>query len=238
MSAIADFGLPSEDFVLGHTVSSVSGMEIRIERVVLHGEGGMTPYFRAMGDDFDAFEQALREDETVTEVRTLEEAMDERFYRARWTKNVTHLSEGLAEVDATIVHAKSEDDHWRLRLSFADRDELSTFYDHCDEALSIDLRQVFDRSNPTTYGEYEVTAEQRDTLVKALEEGYFEVPRRITMDELAEEFDITTQSVSQRMRRGHANVLRNTIAPEESGKTDEDGEDDEADENGRDGGRS
>ncbi|WP_458188771.1 helix-turn-helix domain-containing protein [Haladaptatus sp. NG-WS-4] len=224
MSAIADFGIRSEDFVLSHATSTVPGIKIEIERMVMHGKSGLTPYFRAIGEEFDAFERALREDETVTEIRTLEEAIDERFYRARWTENVEHLTEGLAAVDATVVHAKSEGDHWRLRLSFADRDELSTFYDHCDDALSMNLRQVFDRSNPTTYGEYEVTPEQRDTLVVALEKGYFEVPRRITMDELAEEFDITTQSVSQRMRRGHANVLRNTLAPETVDGTEMDGD--------------
>jgi predicted DNA binding protein len=41
--------------------------------------------------------------------------------------------------------------------------------------------------------------------------GYFEEPRAATLDEIAAELDITRQSLSQRLRRGHHALIANTI---------------------------
>ncbi len=224
MSVIADFTVPPEDFVLEHTMRECSGVEIEIERVVVRTESTLTPYFRAIGDELEAFKDSLSDDETVDSVTTLERVEDERFYRAHWTQNVEHLVAGLRDAEATIMHARTDENEWHLRMLFPDRNALSGFYGHCHDEYEYDLRGVFNRSNAATFGEYEVTPEQRDTLVVALENGYFEIPREITMDELADEFDISIQSVSQRLRRGHANVLQNTLAPRKSelGEAEED----------------
>ncbi|WP_266079532.1 helix-turn-helix domain-containing protein [Haladaptatus caseinilyticus] len=216
MSVIADFTVPPEHFVLAHTMHDGPGVAVEIERVVVRTESSLTPYFRATGSALDTFEESIEDDGTVTNITTLERVEDERFYRARWTRNVDHLITGLRDAEATVMHARASDGEWDLRMLFPNRSALSGFYDHCSAEYDYTLKGVFDRSNPATFGEYEVTPEQRDTLVLALENGYFEVPRRITMDELAEEFGISTQSVSQRLRRGHANVLRNTLAPRDT----------------------
>ena len=47
----------------------------------------------------------------------------------------------------------------------------------------------------------------------ALEAGYFEVPKQAGIEEIADELDITPQAMSQRLRRGHENLLKNTLVP-------------------------
>ena len=48
-------------------------------------------------------------------------------------------------------------------------------------------------------------------LGAALAAGYFETPRRTDLEALAEEFDISEQALSERLRRGVAAVLESTI---------------------------
>jgi predicted DNA binding protein len=53
-----------------------------------------------------------------------------------------------------------------------------------------------------------LTAAERETLTRALELGYFEVPRRITLSALAEDLERPDVAVSEELRRGVAVVLR------------------------------
>ena len=53
-------------------------------------------------------------------------------------------------------------------------------------------------------------AEERETLRVALEKGYFEVPRATTLVEVADELGRSDVEVSQQLRRGMGDVLRET----------------------------
>jgi predicted DNA binding protein len=41
----------------------------------------------------------------------------------------------------------------------------------------------------------------------ALEQGYFAIPREVSAEELATQFNISDQAVTERIRRGLTNVL-------------------------------
>ena len=53
---------------------------------------------------------------------------------------------------------------------------------------------------------------ERETLEAAVDEGYFESPRQITMTELGEELGISQQAVASRLRRGLRGILGSTLA--------------------------
>lgn len=55
-----------------------------------------------------------------------------------------------------------------------------------------------------------LTADERETLRVALEKGYFEVPRETTLVKVADELDRSDVEVSQQLRRGMGDVLRET----------------------------
>lgn len=46
----------------------------------------------------------------------------------------------------------------------------------------------------------------------ALERGYFSVPRDAQIGDLADELGVSTNAVSQRLRRAMENLTRNTLA--------------------------
>ncbi|EFW93068.1 DNA binding domain-containing protein [Haladaptatus paucihalophilus DX253] len=50
---------------------------------------------------------------------------------------------------------------------------------------------------------HERTEQQHETLRSAMDRGYYEIPRRMTTTDLAEELGVSHQAVSERLRRGH-----------------------------------
>lgn len=68
-----------------------------------------------------------------------------------------------------------------------------------------------------------LTDVQRETLVHAVEEGYYATPRLVDLDCLAEEFDVSKSAISQRLRKAEAAIVRHVvsdIAPGGSEPTD------------------
>lgn len=59
------------------------------------------------------------------------------------------------------------------------------------------------------------TTEDRRLLRTAVREGYFEVPRGISLVELAEQHDITDKRASERLRTALNVVVRDTVLNEE-----------------------
>jgi predicted DNA binding protein len=56
-------------------------------------------------------------------------------------------------------------------------------------------------------GEEELTARQENILQIALEKGYFEVPKKITLRGLAKTLDVSPATLTEILRRGQKNVL-------------------------------
>lgn len=213
MSVIADFTLSAEEFVLEYSVGAIPDIDLEVERMVAHSEEGLTPYFRVVSSNgtIDRFERALGEDDSVSDFVTLETFEGERFYRAHWRNGIDELIEALRETEGSVLYAVFEDGSWELRMLFADRESLSSFYDLVREESSLDLVRVFERSNTATYGEFGLTDAQRDALVSAFEMGYFAVPKETSIEEVATSLGVSPQAISQRLRRGHANLIESTL---------------------------
>jgi predicted DNA binding protein len=95
-----------------------------------------------------------------------------------------------------------------------DHERLTEFYRACSErGVGIELVSV---RNPGVPREFTagsgLTGTQRETLRIALENGYFDVPRRTNLGELADQLDVSDSAVSQRLRRGIETVLASVIA--------------------------
>ena len=56
-----------------------------------------------------------------------------------------------------------------------------------------------------------LTDRERETLEAAVEKGYFSTPRGATLDDVAEEFDISKMGASKNLRRSQRKVLRQVV---------------------------
>ena len=215
MTTVAEFTVPPTEFVLAWTLQTVDDIEVTVERMVVNGSGGVTPYFWASGDALEEFDRTLTDDITVDDAVVLETHDGKRFYRARWEEQVRGILYALSGEVASIVSAAFDGETWSLRALFADSETLSEFHHYCATYdIDMELERLHDRANPRSFGKYEVTNEQETALTAALEMGFFEVPRRVTLEELADHLDISEQAVSARIRRGSANLIVNTLLRE------------------------
>lgn len=211
MSVLADFSLAAEGFALGEILEVRHGIEIRLESMVPTGDA-VIPYFWVETQDAAAVESALAESPLTTDVRVLDEAHGETLFRVSWSQDIDGLIDVLGDVDAVILEGRGHGDTWSFRGRFPEYTDLSTFYrDAVDQGVAIDLEGVHSPVDPPSSTRYDLTDQQREALLTALEKGYFEVPREITLVEIAEELGISDSAVSQRLRRGLTNVLSRAL---------------------------
>lgn len=211
MSCILEVSIGSEDFVLGRTLNVDLDVTITLEEVIPTGNRAM-PYFWASGDALDEFEEAIEGDPSVEEIHQHLRLSDSALYRAKWTEQIRSLLYSIAEEEGTILDGVGSSGTWRFTLRFPDRDRLSNFRRRCDDlGISLDVQRVYSVSADQIDMEYGLTNKQRDTLITALELGYFNVPRETTQQELAEELGIQSSSTSETLRRATAELIANTL---------------------------
>lgn len=91
------------------------------------------------------------------------------------------------------------------------RQQLSALGEKLDQLdITYEVEQI--QSEATT--ESLLTDRQRWLLHEAIEEGYYDTPRRITLVELAEEVDIAKSTCSEILHRAEEQVLKRFISGE------------------------
>lgn len=117
---------------------------------------------------------------------------------------VAHLGDGL------FHDAERRGDQYRWRILVPEDAELGDLYETIDSGLRDGLRLSLDHlKEPTRWGDTVVSLadipyEQRKTLRAAVEQGYYETPRGVTTQELADELDVPQSTVQYRLSRAEA----------------------------------
>ncbi len=219
MSVIANFTVPALDFALGRVLEVERGLRIQVESMIPTGDAVM-PYLWVPSHATGAIAAAIEDTDVARSVTVVDEVGDETLLRVEWGPDVDGLVASALAVDAAILEAVGTGDDWSFQLRFADYDALSEFYRRCvDHDVSIELEQVHNPVEPDGPARYGLTPDQRETLMTALETGYFAVPRETTLVELSEELGVSDSAVSQRLRRGLASLVSGTLLAEPRGRT-------------------
>lgn len=102
---------------------------------------------------------------------------------------------------------------WHKEELFKSYTELTEFQTTCEEN-DIDVEILSLTHDSTSSGNdlpYGLTERQYEALTLALSRGYYERPRRVTAEELADELDISQPSMSDLLRRGERQLLSTTL---------------------------
>ncbi|WP_435180336.1 helix-turn-helix domain-containing protein [Halorussus sp. AFM4] len=226
MSIVAHFSVPLDAVALGETFGAAPEMRVEVERLATHSREWVMPFVWASGGDFEAFEAALADDPSVAE-RSVVDAFDAtRLYEIEWVESVADLVDEIVDQHGTILEASAAADGWFFRVRFTDQSQVEAFSDHFnDRGVSFEVQQLTRPTDPrqATFG---LTENQRETLVLAQQSGYFEVPRAVSLSDLAERVGVSANSLSERLRRGTDELVRNALVVEDRHEAD-DGADDE-----------
>ena len=160
------------------------------------------------GTDVDPILQAIRDSGFVKSVTYVTDSDAGEVYQLKWGNPIPEFLQRVRDCDGELLTAVALDDRWKFRLRFGSQETTSHFYrlvDDLDDAITVQrLRSYESTRSDRPSG---LTSAQRETLILALENGYFEVPRQHSLNQLADELGISDSAVSQRLRRGLSSLL-------------------------------
>jgi len=212
MSTIVEATVPADQFALAETLDRVPDVEFRMVRLVAHGSERVVPFLWADCDNVELLRDALDRDPSVEGADVLSEFDGECLLRLDWGSHARVFASIIGEEGATILDASGYDDTWHLQIFFADHDLVSAAYEVCEDyGIDVSIERINRLSETSEYGHLGLTERQYETLVSAYEFGYYDIPREVNQEELAEHFDVSHQALSERLRRAHGTVITNAL---------------------------
>lgn len=202
--------LSAAEFVLAETFHELPTVEFRPETAVHFGDSLM-PLIWASGAPRAELESALAQDPSIERASLVEESENGSLYHVKWDGQANVQFEILTSGEAVVLDARGRSDGWSFEILYSSREGLSEAHSICeDRDVGIDVRSIQELTG-SPGDRFGLTNDQRDALVAAHERGYFDVPRETGLEEVAEEMDLSHQSLSERLRRGHDALIENTV---------------------------
>lgn len=209
MIVIADITVPASAFELGRLLDAYPTVRVELERIVPLRDT-VIPLFWVTTTDYDEILETLNESPLTEEARFLTSDENRSLFEVRWTSDVDGLVTALVSTEAKMLEGSSTGEGWDFRLQFRDHDDLKEFREIAEGAeIPIILRRIYNPNFPRD--ESVLSTEQSEALMYAYEQGFFEVPRRTTVSELADHFGISDNAFSQRVRRGLSSLIYETM---------------------------
>ena len=183
------------------------GTKLEFERTASVLDGGL-PSFVVAGDHAATVVRTIQAHPTVEDTTIVGDTDDETVFRLNWDETVPDLLECIRENDGTVLSAIAQDDVWTFDIRFPSTDAASRFCTgYGDDTFPITIRRMNQQGAPHHLSNGQISAKQREALSCAVTGGYFEVPRRTKLVDLAGELGISDTAVSQRLRRGLSTIL-------------------------------
>lgn len=216
MSVISEFSIPAREFVLGQVLRESTGLSVELDQMIPTGQATI-PYFWVIGEGRSSFDAVLREAPELQDFEAVDELDDRTLYRATWTDERNTFLQTIVSHDAVLLEASGSAEAWTFELRFPDSGALSKFHAACrDQGIEITVESLYNPIKPSDGTVQTITEGQRNLIELAHEEGYFEIPRQITLAELGEDLGISGQSVNERLRRGLGNLVATTLEADPS----------------------
>ncbi|AGB31911.1 Bacterio-opsin activator HTH domain protein [Natrinema pellirubrum DSM 15624] len=220
MTTVVELEIPAARLGFDRTFDRVSTFEFQVGGMI----GDSPPLIWASGPDRDAVARALEADPSVDVIASLGDGGesptgasdgagtdvgpgDRWLFRTEFGDAAKLFTEIVTDNDGAILTARGRNGRWLVKLLFHDRESVSACHDLLEQyeyrATVTRISGVDDLASAQT----PLTETQYETICKAHELGYFDVPRGVTLKELAAELDVSHQALSERLRRSHAALV-------------------------------
>ncbi|MXV61269.1 helix-turn-helix domain-containing protein [Natronorubrum sp. JWXQ-INN-674] len=216
MTTVVELEIPADRLGAARTFDRVPTFECEIGGMI----GDSPPLVWASGPDRATVHAALEADQSVNVIASLTDSRQEYYesengtdgserwlFQLEFGDGIKLFQQIVAEHGGAILAARGADGTWSVKLLFHDRGSLSECYalfEQYDFNVEVTrLSGIDDFASART----PLTQTQYETICKAHELGYFDVPRKITLKELAAELDVSHQALSERLRRCHAALV-------------------------------
>ncbi len=207
MVTIVELRFPASETLFAGAVEREPSIEMEVERVV---QATGLP-IRVRGAPKRGVEAALDATAGVEGYDLISEDTQEWLYSVRFEGSRPKELARIVETGGTVLSAALSEGTWSVRLRYTRHTDVERTVERLGEnGLDIDVRSIRSVSEEDipTVG---LTPEQYEALELAVEHGYFEIPRGISLEELSEHLDISHQSLSERLRRAQKGLLHTNL---------------------------
>jgi len=210
MATIATFTVGRHAFPIGSILDTFPEARIEIEQLVPTGEA-VKPYFWVEGPASEQVREVLWDSDHVDNMVVVDTINGRSLLRCDCPSSGTMLLPAITEAEVALLSAVGTGPGWTVTIRGADRAAIAEFDDHCrDLGVRITVTDIHDL-DPGQTGPSELTAAQEAALVAAYERGYYDEPRRCTLEDIASELDISRQALSNRLRRAYGSLIESHV---------------------------
>lgn len=203
------------DIVLTETVT-----HDRSSTVTSVSEAGTDPtsgkfFYHIESADFRAFEAGLRNDRTIGDFEQVIETGDNRaIYSFVYTDEAKILTPVISAANGVILDMENDGSAWTLAIWIPERTDLAHLWEYADQhEVDIKLLRVNEYAGIGTT-DAGLTTSQREALLAAFEQGYFDDPRNATLSDVAAALDISQPAASGLLRRGLRRLIVSSMIDE------------------------
>lgn len=206
-----ELSLLAPEFQLGRILSLEGDTTVSLETMVPLGERSV-PFFRVAGSARANFEASARDYAAVSDIHVVTDHDGETLYALNWEISEDSFLARVLSMDGYVFEATGGSDSWQFQLRFPSHGALSEFQESCFGAdIPLDIKRIYNPTRPEAGPWYGLTTPQRETLAYAVETGYYSIPRRSSTQDIGEEFGISDQAVSERLRRAVDTLVDKTL---------------------------
>lgn len=202
---VAQIDIDPGGLFFGDTMASYDGFSGILAPYQLQ-DGSVHALLRTNRVEYGVLEDRGRTDSTVRAVDYLRTVNGDHLYDLELLFAPDCPFHELNPDEFQVYSAEGVADRWRVAVRFSSPELLESCRRAAEErGIGWDVRHVYRDGghNPLD----ELTPVQRETVERALELGYFDIPRGVSMEELAAELGVTPNAVSERLRRAERQLL-------------------------------
>jgi len=160
----------------------------------------------------DRLDSAIKSDETTESAIALSQSKQRHLYQILWRTQIRIVLDVLLHTNGSLLWARGTDERWDLRFLFPEQESVSVICENWrNHGIDPSIQRVVGVSGKLGFAEMELSQCQYDTLLTAYEMDYYDVPRAATIETVAEELQVSHQALSERLRRGHRNLIQATL---------------------------
>jgi predicted DNA binding protein len=160
-------------------------------------------YFIINTDSIQEFEEKVESDHTVATVQKVPSYENQPVYRIEFTPDTLLLGSIVTEENGFALNAYRHSEGWIERWQLPDHESLEKIWNFADDqSFMFEICEIHQVSNCGNGENHGLTKKQQKLLAIAYTNGYFDRPREMTLEEIAEKLDISTSAASGRLRRG------------------------------------
>lgn len=216
MVVIIRFRTPVINSELGRVLRVQDGASIELETLVPSGERSI-PFFWIHAAPPEPVLDTLRAHDSVDSAEIVDRLDDATLVAIEWHPESDTVFQDIQSCDGQILRAICRDHHWEFNVRFRKHEDLSTFRRRCErDGVQIHVVRIYHGTDPDEDPRFGLTDAQWEALTLAVERGYYDIPRRCSTAELADELGISSQATTERLRRAVTNLSRHTVLASQS----------------------